>query len=138
MAKDKKKKGKKKKTQEENNTFAKQRVVRITHIKFESDVPVYNLQVSGHPSYYVNGILAHNCHLLPLEGEGMYLSFLKVMRKINPNVRVVGLTATPYRTKGGVICGEDYILNEICYEVGVKELIVKGFLCQHSIFQRDL
>ncbi len=27
---------------------------------------VYNLQVSGHPSYSVNGLLVHNCHFMPM------------------------------------------------------------------------
>jgi DNA repair protein RadD len=30
--------------------------------------------------------------------------------------------------KSGVICGPDNILNSVCYEVGVRELIVGGFL----------
>ena len=40
-----------------------------------------------------------------------------------------GFTATAYRTGTGVICSPDNILNEICYEVGVRELIVQGYLC---------
>jgi len=39
------------------------------------------------------------------------------------------LTATPYRMKSGMLCGPDNLLNAICYEVGVKELIAQGFLC---------
>ncbi len=42
---------------------------------------------------------------------------------------MVGLTATPYRLKGGYVCGPDNFLNEICYEAGVRELIAKGYLC---------
>jgi len=42
---------------------------------------------------------------------------------------VIGLTATPFRLKSGMICGPDNILNHICYKVGVKELIRDGYLC---------
>jgi DNA repair protein RadD len=50
---------------------------------------------------------------------------------VNPSVRVIGLTATPFRMKTGTICGPapEHILNEVCFEVGVRELIVQGYLC---------
>jgi DNA repair protein RadD len=44
-------------------------------------------------------------------------------------MRVIGLTATPFRLKTGMICAHENILNEICYEVSVRELIVQGYLC---------
>lgn len=37
----------------------------FTHTELHSSyVTMYDLQVSGHPSYYVNGVLVHNCHML--------------------------------------------------------------------------
>ena len=74
-------------------------------------------------------ILLDEAHMLPPDGEGMYRTFLAEARKENPNVRLVGLTATPYRMTTGMICGPDNLLNHVCYEVGVRELIVQGFLC---------
>ena len=50
------------------------------------------------------------------------------MKVINPHVRVIGLTATPFRLKGGLICKPENILNEICYEAGLKEMIQQGYL----------
>jgi DNA repair protein RadD len=44
-------------------------------------------------------------------------------------VRLVGLTATPYRMTTGMICGPENLLNAVCYEVSVRELIVQGYLC---------
>jgi len=67
--------------------------------------------------------------MLPPDGEGMYRTFLADARAVNPNVRLVGLTATPYRMTTGMICGPENLLNHVCYEVGVRELIVQGFLC---------
>ena len=43
--------------------------------------------------------------------------------------RLIGLTPTPYRMTTGMICAPDHLLNTICYEVGVRELIVQGYLC---------
>lgn len=74
-------------------------------------------------------MLVDEAHLIPLEGEGMYRQFLADAKVINPAVRVVGFTATPFRLKTGPICTPDGILNHICYEVGVRELIVGGYLC---------
>jgi DNA repair protein RadD len=74
-------------------------------------------------------ILIDEAHMLPPNGEGMYQQFLQDAKAINPNVRLIGLTATPYRMTSGTICGSDHLLNHICYEVGVRELIAQGYLC---------
>jgi len=59
----------------------------------------------------------------------MYRQFLAEAKAINPHLRVVGLTATPFRLDSGSICAADHFLNAVCYEVGVKELIRDGYLC---------
>lgn len=74
-------------------------------------------------------VLVDEAHLIPPDGEGMYWQFLADAKVLNPQLRIVGLTATPYRLKSGLICGPDHFLNAICYEVGVRELIVQGYLC---------
>ena len=76
-----------------------------------------------------NLVIVDEAHLLPPEGEGMYRQFLADAEVVNPKVRVIGLTATPFRMKTGMLCGPGEILTEICYEVGVRELIVRGYLC---------
>jgi DNA repair protein RadD len=73
-------------------------------------------------------VLIDEAHLIPPDGEGMYQTFLADARSLNPQLRVVGLTATPFRLKDGSICAPGHILNTVCYEVGVKELIRDGFL----------
>lgn len=47
---------------------------------------VYNLQVTGHPSYSVSGLLAHNCHLLPK----VFVEAISNLDK-NPDFKCVGL-----------------------------------------------
>jgi len=76
-----------------------------------------------------NLIMVDEAHLIPPEGEGMYRTFLAEAKVVNPEVRVIGLTATPYRLKSGMICEPDNILNHVCFEVGVKELIRDNYLC---------
>ncbi len=74
-------------------------------------------------------IIIDEAHTInPTDGEGMYRTFLRDAKNINPNVRVIGLTATPFRLKGGEICKPENILNAICYDAGIKEMIANGYL----------
>lgn len=73
-------------------------------------------------------VMIDECHLIPPDGEGRYQTFLNAAKARNPNVRLIGWTATPYRTQGGLICKPENLLNEICYEIGVKELINRGYV----------
>ncbi|MCL2745078.1 MAG: hypothetical protein FWE67_14635, partial [Planctomycetaceae bacterium] len=74
-------------------------------------------------------ILIDEAHLIQPDGEGMYQTFLGDAKKVNPRVRLIGLTATPFRMKTGSLVGQDCLLNEICYEIGIRELIEQGYLC---------
>ncbi len=74
--------------------------------------------------------IVDEAHLIPPDGDGMYLQFINDAMAINPNLRVIGLTATPYRMGTGAICAEGNILEEVCYEISVKTLIEQGFLCK--------
>ena len=74
-------------------------------------------------------ILVDEVHMIPVSGEGQYRTFLNDALVVNPKLRVIGLTATPFRLTTGMICGPNNMLNQIVYEVGVRELIEKGYLC---------
>ena len=97
----------------------------------------YPVTVAGIQSVYKRAcefdpfdlIIVDEAHMIPPSGEGMYQTFLKEAEVINPHVRLIGLTATPYRMTTGMICTPEHLLNEICFEVGVRELIAQGYLC---------
>lgn len=74
-------------------------------------------------------IVVDEAHLISKKGDGMYRQFLADCKVINPNVRVIGLTATPFRLDSGMICSPDHFLNHVCFEIGIKELIRDGYLC---------
>lgn len=74
-------------------------------------------------------VLVDEAHTIPTEGEGMYRQFLAEAKQVSPHMRVIGLTATPFRLKSGMICSSDHFLNAVCYEIGVRELIRDGYLC---------
>jgi len=78
---------------------------------------------------HVDLILIDECHLVPKSGTGMYLRFLAAMTVINPKLRVVGLTATPYRlNSGSLIEGKDRIFTDIAFDVDVMRLVNDGYL----------
>lgn len=107
-------------------------IIRVASIKSSQrgcNEPVFNLQVTGHPSYFANDILVHNCHLIPAKGEGMYRRFLSAQELLNPYVKVIGFTATPYRLGTGLLTeGKNRIFEDICYEKNVGELVKEGYL----------
>jgi len=74
-------------------------------------------------------IVIDEAHLLNSAAEdSMYKSFLDDMKTINPHVRLIGMTATPFRMKGGLICKPENLLNHVCYEAGLKEMIAQSYL----------
>jgi len=89
---------------------------------------VYNLHVSGHPSYFAGGVLVHNCHLVNPDGAGMYRQLLRALAQVC-QFRVVGLTATPFRGNGVWLTdGEDPLFSGIAHTVTVRELLDAGHL----------
>lgn len=75
-------------------------------------------------------IIIDEVHHVPLHGEGMYRKFIDDATEINPDLRVLGVTATDYRLDGGTIIGKDNIMQMIAYKADVKELINDGYLCK--------
>lgn len=73
-------------------------------------------------------VIVDEAHLIPPDGDGMFRKFLADVQQLRPGSRVVGFTATPYRTSSGPICGLDQILTEIVYRAEVPELIEQGYL----------
>jgi DNA repair protein RadD len=67
----------------------------------------------------------------------MYGQFLTAM-KANEGLRIVGLTATPFRTGAGPICGPDRQFQRIVFEAKTAQLIAEGFLCPITNKPSDL
>jgi len=74
-------------------------------------------------------LIIDEAHLIPDNEGSMYQQLIAVMRDINPAIKILGLTATPYRTDGGYIYGDGRMFDDISYEIDVPTLIDGGFLC---------
>ena len=99
---------------------------RIRQITFASIQSVYSkAQAFGH----VDIVIVDEAHLIPNKGSTMYRRFLDELAAINPKLRVVGLTATPYRLGTGRLDdGDDALFDGVAYEYGVGEAIEEGYL----------
>lgn len=74
-------------------------------------------------------ILIDEAHLIPGKENTMYRRFLDRMQRMNPKVKVIGLTATPYRLDSGMLHeGDNALFSDIAYEVSVRDLIEDGYL----------
>lgn len=114
--------------QEKNRPSYFPRVVSVSRIESESPRTVYNLQVSGHPSYFANGKLVHNCHLLSNDEDTMYRKLVQELSVINSKMKVIGLTATPYRMKTGMLTDPGGIFTDIAYDIELGRLVKEGYL----------
>ncbi len=74
-------------------------------------------------------VVIDEAHLVGKCDDSMYRTFLDELSAVNPGLRIIGLTATPYRTGEGLVT-DGGVLDQICYEVPVRQLIQEGFLCE--------
>lgn len=89
---------------------------------------------------HVDLVKIDEAHLMPLESMAMYQKFLSDLRAINPHLKVIGFTATPWRLGQGRIIdpverkGEliEPLFTDICYDLTSTEqfnrLIAEGYL----------
>ena len=77
---------------------------------------------------HVDLVIIDEAHLVSHKDEGGYRSLLAELSAINPNLRIVGLTASPYRLGHGYITDKPAIFDALIEPVSIEELIHKGFL----------
>jgi DNA repair protein RadD len=75
-------------------------------------------------------MLIDEAHLIAPSGDGRFRTFIAEAREINPELLIAGLTATPYRTTSGRLCGPNEILQTIVHESGIVALMEAGYLCR--------
>ena len=74
-------------------------------------------------------VLIDEAHLIPGNSSTMYRRFLDGLAQINPTLKVIGLTATPFRLDSGMLHeGKSALFTDIAYEAPVRELIDAGYL----------
>lgn len=75
-------------------------------------------------------VIIDEAHLVSKKADTMYGRFLAGLRKHNPALKVIGLTATHYRMDSGLLTdGDERIFTDVAYEAHVGDLIKEGYLC---------
>jgi DNA repair protein RadD len=76
-------------------------------------------------------LLIDEAHLVPHKGYGMWRRFISELMVANPDMKVIGLTATGYRLDSGILIeGDDRIFTDICYEYPLLDAVRDGYVCE--------
>lgn len=96
-------------------------------------ITVATVQTFGRKPYAYGAfdlVLVDEAHLIPHGSDGLYHKTFAALRTMAPNMRVIGLTATPYRlTSGRLDEGKGALFDAIAYECDLLELLRDGYLC---------
>lgn len=81
---------------------------------------------------HIDLIIIDECHLVSPNDETTYRKFIDNLLSINPSLKVIGFTATPYRLGHGNITEAGGIFTDICFDItnlhAFNRLIAEGFL----------
>ena len=86
-----------------------------------------------HPDYFGwrDILFIDEAHLVSQDDSSMYLSFIAALRKINPNLKIVGLSATPYRMGQGLITDSGLftdIIHDLTNLENYNKLVRDGYI----------
>lgn len=74
-------------------------------------------------------IVVDEAHLIPHGDEGMFQAAFAALLNLRPTLRVIGLTATPYRLDSGRLDeGDDRLFDQTIYSYGIGDGIADGWL----------
>lgn len=77
---------------------------------------------------HIDLCIVDECHLIGHKDEGSYRTLLRDLFAINPYMRVIGLTASPWRLGHGLITDKPAIFDDLIEPVSIEELIALGYL----------
>jgi DNA repair protein RadD len=78
---------------------------------------------------WVDVLFVDEAHLIPGKANTMYGKFIAALRAQNPELKIVGLTATPYRLDSGRLDeGDDRLFDRVVYTYGIADGIRDGYL----------
>lgn len=91
---------------------------------------VYNkAQVIGH----IDVLVIDEVHLVPPDAETQYGQFIRELLEINPDMKIVGFSATPYRLDSGRLDeGENRMFDKVVYTYSITQGIEDGYLAPLS------
>lgn len=80
---------------------------------------------------HIDLVMVDEAHLMPRKSDTQYGQLIDGLRAINPDLKLIGLTATPYRLGEGQLHeGEGALFDDVCFDKPIYELINEGYLCR--------
>lgn len=77
---------------------------------------------------HIDLIIVDEAHTISRKSESMWGKFFADAKNVNPNVQIIGLTATDYRLDSGNLVPHTF--NGVAYEYSVIDAIKEGYLCE--------
>lgn len=71
----------------------------------------------AHEFGHVDLIIVDECHLIPTKSNTMYRKFIDLLKRVNPHLKVIGLTATAWRVGTGMITDDNGFFDDICCDM---------------------
>lgn len=82
---------------------------------------------------HVDVLLVDEAHLIPAKANTMYGKFIGALRETNPDLKILGLTATPFRLDSGRLDeGDDRLFDKVVYQYDIGQGIAEGYLAPLS------
>lgn len=92
-----------------------------------------SIHKKAHIFQKIDIMIIDEAHLISPKSETMYRKFIDDLKRYNPYLVIVGLTATPYRMGHGMLTNEGGLFTHFCYDItGIEafnRLLSEGFLC---------
>ncbi|MDD3039703.1 AAA family ATPase [Bacteroides sp.] len=90
-------------------------------------IELYDLEVSDHSSYYANGVLVHNCHML---STGAWNAMLKIIEEPPAQTIFIFCTTDPQKIPATILSRvQRYDFRRITFDSVVERL---RFICKHE------
>lgn len=94
---------------------------------------IQSVYKKAHKFGCIDIVMIDECHLLSPVTTTRYQKFITDLKIFNPKLKIVGMSATPYRMNHGLLTdGKGALFTHIAYDCDLKELIGLGFLCPLS------
>jgi len=78
---------------------------------------------------HIDLIIIDEAHLLSPNENTLYQKFIAELKKYNPRLKVIGLTATPWRMGFGMLTEEGSLFTDVCFDMtGVESF--NWFVCE--------
>lgn len=115
---------------------------------YEGKTVVASVQSAARNMAAFNGVFSlviiDECHRVSSDRQSQYQLILGQLQQNNPNLKILGLTATPYRLGSGWIYGQHYhgkvgntqgpVFAQCIFELPLRPLIKQGYLTAPTLY----